>query len=119
MSYTHKGLSSIDLAKDPIDVDSTDWVYFVYEDWLRADEVITDHSALITGGEIVTDSVYIGSLVDESGVEHTDVYGVQFSVESDSTEVSITHRISTETLGAVDIGRLNIDHTIVVPVEVL
>jgi hypothetical protein len=119
MSYTHTGKAPVSITRQPMDADSTDWVYFVYEDWLRLDEVITASAATVVGGELVTDSVYIGTMTDEDGADHTNVYGVQVKPAADSYEVTITHRVSTETLGAVDLGRLDIDRTVTIAVEVL
>lgn len=119
MSYTHSGASPVYITRQPFDADSTDWVYFVYEDWLRADETITDHEAIVSGCTLVTDSVYIGTMTDEDDVEHTDVYGVQVTPTAGVSEISITHRISTETSGLVDVGRLNIDRTVIIAVEIL
>lgn len=119
MSYTHTGRAPVVITRQPIDADSTDWVYFVYEDWLRQDEVITESSATVVGATLETDSTYIGEMVDEDGVTHTDVYGVQITPDADSVEVTITHRVSTETVGAIDLGRLNIDRTVTIAVEVL
>jgi hypothetical protein len=105
------------MSRDPIDPESTDWVYFIYEGWLRATESITDHSAVISGGTIVTDSVYIGSMVDENGVEHDEVYAVQVTPTAGSKQITLTHRVSTTTADTVDLARLNIDHTVTIPVE--
>lgn len=35
------------MSLDPIDPDSTDWVFFSYQNWLRAFEAITEHKALL------------------------------------------------------------------------
>lgn len=119
MSYTHDGKKQVTLRNDPIDSNSTDWFFFVYEDWLRSGETIVEHSAVVEGGTIETDSVYLGTLVDDEGVSHDEVYGVQVSVEEAATRVIITHRVTTETSGAVDLGRVDIDHSVVVPVLAL
>lgn len=119
MSYTHNGRQAVELYKDPIDLDATDWVFFIYEDWLRDNETIVYHSASVTGGSIVTDSVYIGAMTDQDGTAHTGVYGVQINVSGGFDEVRVTHRVSTSTTDNTDLGRLNIDHTVLIPIELL
>lgn len=119
MSYTHDGRRPVTLRNDPIDPNSTDWFFFSYENWLRTDETITGHSAIVSGGEIETDSVYLGTMVDDDDVSHDEVYGVQVSVTEGATSLTVTHRVTTETSGAVDLGRVDIDHSIVVPVVTL
>lgn len=119
MSYTHDGKRPVTLRNDPIDPNSTDWFFFTYENWLRTDESIVEHSALVSGGQIETDSVYLGTMVDDDGVSHNEVYGVQVSVTEGTTRLTVTHRVSTETSGALDLGRLDIDHSVVVPVVTL
>ena len=104
------------MKSDPVDPNATDWVYFTYENWLRDGESINTHSALAEGGTIVTDSTYIGTMVDKDGVTHNEVYGVQFSVNTGADQVTITHRKSTETTGIVNQARLNIDHSAIIPV---
>lgn len=117
MSYTHKNAGPVELSRDPIDPDSTDWVYFIYEGWLRDTESIAEHSALISGGEIVTDSVYIGTMIDEKGTTHDDVYAVQVKPTAGSKQIVLTHRVSTTTVDSVNLARLDIDHTATIPVE--
>ena len=117
--YTHTKKSPVVLKNDPIDPDGTDWIYFSYGDWLRVGETITSHSAIVTGGSVVTDSTYLGDMTDSEGTALTEVYGVQFSVTAGSTQVTVTHRKSTTTTGAVDLGRLNIDVSAVINVRSL
>ena len=119
MSYTHSGAQPVYLAKYPLDVDSTDWVYFTYEDWLRPHEVIIASSALVDGAEIITESTLIGDMMDEDGVNHTDVYGVQIKPDADSVEVTLTHRVSSNLEVQPNLSRLDIDRTVIIPVEVL
>ncbi len=119
MAYTHNNKAKVVCASDPIDQDATDWVFFSYQDWLRTNETITEHSALIDGGALVTDSTSLGTVIDSLGVAYTESYGVEFSVTSGSTKVKITHRVSTVVSGSLDLGRTNIDHTIVLPVKEL
>lgn len=119
MSYTHTGKKPLNITRQPFDADSTDWVYFVYEDWLRPDEVITTSEASVVGATLVTDSTLIGEMIDDEGVTHTNVYGVQVKPDADSSEITITHRVSTETLGVIDLGRLDVDRTVTIAVEVL
>lgn len=119
MSYTHNKKTPIILKSDPIDPDGTDWIYFSYQDWLRDGESITAHAATATDGAIITDSTYLGTLDDSEGTEFTDVYGVQVKADADADYLLVTHRVSTETTGAVDLGRLNIDHTAKIPVKTL
>jgi hypothetical protein len=117
VSYIHRNRGSVYAVKDPIDPDSTDWVFFVYEDWLRLTEVITEHSASIVNGTIETDSVYIGTMMDAAGTTYNEVYGVQFTPDANATEVTVTHRVTTSTVDTVDLARIDIDHTIIIPVE--
>jgi hypothetical protein len=91
----------------------------VYDEWLRADEVIDTHSALIVGGTIVINSSYLGAMTDQDGTAYTEVYAVQFKPLATSNEVQITHRKSTSTLGTTSLARLDIDHTVLIPVETL
>lgn len=58
-------------------------------------------------------------MTDSEGTALTEVYGVQFSVTAGSTQVTVTHRKSTTTTGAVDLGRLNIDVSAVINVRSL
>lgn len=119
MSYTHTKKAPVVLKNDPVDPDGSDWVYFSYGDWLREGETVSSHSALVSGGAIVTDSTYLGDLDDSEGTTFTEVYGVQFSVTAGATQVTVTHRKSTTTTGAVDLGRLNMDHSATMLVKTL
>jgi len=119
MAYTHTKKTPVVLKYDPVDPDGTDWVYFSYGDWLRDGETITAHSALCEGGTVVTDSTYLGDMTDSEGTAFTEVYGVQFSVTRCVTTVTVTHRKSTETVGSVNLGRLNIDHSATLVVKQL
>jgi hypothetical protein len=139
MSYIHNNKAPVVLKKDPIDENGSDWVYFNYGSclkdsvqdeehtvWLRAGETITSHEAITEGGVIVTDSTYLGSMTDGDGLVYGEVYAVKFSVAEeifttningvDTRTVTITHRKSTTTSGAVDLGRTSIDHSIIIPV---
>jgi len=116
MAVLHTSKRPVVIRAAPIDPDSTDWVFFSYEDWLRVGETIVSHEAVVSGGTIVTDSVYIGDLTDQDGNTYQHTYGVQFSVGQGACEVSITHRISTTTADSPALPRLNIDHTATVPV---
>lgn len=111
MTYQHNNREPIVLANDPIDPDSTDWVFFIYEDWLRTGESISSHEGVIENGTIVTDSQVIGSMDDEAGVTHTNVYGIKVSPTAGVTEMTVTHRVTTTTTGSPDLGRTNIDHS--------
>lgn len=119
MTYTHTGKAPINIVRQPLDVDTTDWVYFVYEEWLRPDEQIISSQAFVSGAELVTDSTLIGTMLDEDGAEHTHVYAVQVKPDALSSEVTITHRVSTTTSGVIDLGRLDVDRTVTIAVEVL
>lgn len=119
MAYTHYGKRPVVSRNDPIDPDGTDWVFFHYDGWLRAGETITSHEVLIAGGTIVTDSTYLGTMTADDGVEYLQTYGVEISVTSGATSVTITHRVSTSTIGAVDLGRTDIDHSVILPVKAL
>jgi hypothetical protein len=116
MPVTHASRRPVVIRSAPIDPDSTDWVFFSYENWLHTGESIDSHEALIVGGTIVTDSVLIGDLTDTDDVTYANTYGVQFSVDEGECEVSITHRVSTSTVDSPSLSRLNIDHTVTVPV---
>ena len=117
MSYTHNNRAPIVLTADPVDPNSTDWIYFTYQNWLRSGESITTHSASIVGGTMVTASTPLGTVDDADGVSYTNVFGVQFSVSAGSTEVKISHRVTTTTTGAIDLGRKSMDHTVIIPVR--
>lgn len=119
MSYQHRGTQPVLLSKNPLDPDSTDWIYFTYEEWLRPFESIVAHSAFATGAEVVTDSISIGNMYDEDGDMHTKVYAVQVKPLESSVEVVLTHRVTTETSTSPDQPRIDIDRTVVIPVEVL
>lgn len=120
MAYLHDGSRPVTAKRDPIDPDATDWVFFAYDDWLRTGETIIAHSALIEGGVIETASTYLGSMTDQdSGTVYAQTYGVEISVTAGATAVTVTHRVSTSVAGAVNIGRANIDHSIVLPVKTL
>ena len=119
MSYTHDNKKPAILRNDPVDPDGTDWVYFSYGNWLRDNETISTHEGIVTGGTVETDSTYLGTLKDSHDVEFAEVYGVQFSVDAGVTSVTITHRVSTITSGAVDLGRLDIDHSAIISVKAL
>jgi hypothetical protein len=119
MSYVHDNKKPAILRNDPVDPESIDWIYFSYGNWLRDDETISEHAGFVIGGEVVIDSTYLGTLKDSNDVEFTEVYGVQFSVDEGASSVTITHRVSTTTTGAIDLGRLDIDHSAVLSVKTL
>ena len=116
MAYIHNRRTPVIMAADPIDPNSTDWIFFSYQNWLRTDESISAHAATIKGGTIVTASTLLGSMTDSDGTAFTNVYGVKFSVTEGAKRVVIHHRITTTTTGAVDLGRTNIDTTAIIPV---
>lgn len=116
MPYVHTNKSPVVCFNDPVDPDSTDWIYFTYQDWLRENETITTHSAIIVGGVIAIDSTSVGTVADEEGNNYANSYGVKFSIVTGSTDVSITHRVSTTVAGSPDLGRTSIDHTAIIPV---
>ena len=118
MAYTHDGKKPVVLKNDPIDADSTDWVYFIYDAWLTTSETITSHSATISGGTIETVSTSVGPITLD-GTEYQTVYAVEIKPSSGSAQVSVTHRVTTTKAGAVDLGRTSIDHTAVLPVKTL
>ena len=116
MAVIHTSRHPVAIKSAPIDPDSTDWVFFSYEDWLREGETIVAHEALISGGTVETASVFIGDLTDMEGTTYAQTYGVQFSPTEGQCDVTITHRISTTTTDSPALARLNIDHTVTVPV---
>lgn len=119
MAYTHNGGRPVTLQSDPIDPDSTEWVYFVYDQWLRAGETITAHSALVEGGTLVTDSVYLGALSDVDGTAYSTVYGVQVTPDAGATQVQVTHRVTTTTSDTPPLSRVNVDRTAILLVRSL
>lgn len=118
MSYTHDGKRPVVLKNDPIDEDSADWVYFVYDSWLTAGETITAHSSSISGGTKETESTSVGPITLD-GTAYQTVYAVEIKPSVGATQVSVTHRVSTTKAGAVDFGRTNIDHTAILSVKSL
>jgi hypothetical protein len=119
MAYTHSNKGIVTFSRDPIDPDSTDWVYFSYQEWLRTGETITTHDASISGGTIETDSTSLGTVTDSLGISYTNTYGVEITPSSGSSEVIVTHRVTSTIAGLPDLGRTNIDHTIKIPVRTL
>lgn len=118
MTYTHDGKKPVVLKNDPIDEDSSDWVYFIYDDWLTTGETITAHSALITGGTIETDSTSVGPITLD-GTEYQTAYAVYVKPSAGSTQIFVTHRVTTTKTGAIDLGRTNIDRSAIIQVKVL
>ncbi len=118
MAYTHDGKKPVVLKNDPIDEDSSDWVYFVYDDWLTTGETITAHSATVTGGTKETEPTSVGPITLD-GTEYQTAYAVEVKSSVGSTQISVTHRVTTTKNGAVDLGRTNIDHSAIIQVKVL
>ena len=118
--YVHNGKQPVVLLNDPIDPDCTrDNVYFIYDDWLESSESITTHTAIAASGvDIVTQSTSIGP-VTINGTVYNSVYVVQIKPSTGSTQVVLTHRISTSRAGIIDLGRLTIDHTVKITVKAL
>lgn len=119
MSVAHNGKHIARMNHAPVDPDGTDWVYFSYGDWLRSDESIDSSSALCTGGTIEAGPTYLGTTTDQDGVSHPETYGIQFSVSSGATLVTITHRKTTSTSGSPSLARIDIDHSVSIPVRTL
>jgi hypothetical protein len=117
MAYTHNKLNVITFNRDPLDPDSTDWFFFSYQNWLRTGETITEHSAEIENGTIVTDSVSVDTVTDSEGNSYTDCYAVEISPAARATSVTLTHRVTTTTTGVTDLGRTDIDHSMIIPVK--
>lgn len=118
MAYTHHGRKPVTLSGDPIDLDSTDWVYFIYDFWLTEGETITANSTLIEGGTIETASTSVGPITLD-GVTYQTVYAVEVKPSADSAQLAVTHRVSTSKAGAVDLGRTDIDRTALINVTSL
>ena len=116
MAYIHNGRGPVTLTADPIDPNSTEWVYFSYQNWLRTGETVQVHTALIEGGTIVTTSTSLGTVADANGTQWTNCYGVKFYPTSGVSKVKVTHRVSTITTGDTDLGRVLIDTTAIIPV---
>lgn len=123
MSYIHTGERPVVFRYDPIDPDSTDEVFFVLDNWLRADllETLTEgsHTATATGATIVTQPRSVGPMIDSDGKTYQHVYAVRYTVTAGAKEVAITYRKSTTTTGLVNLGRTNHDHTVRIPVRSL
>lgn len=118
MAYIHDGKKPVTLKNDPIDSDSTDWVYFIYDSWLTVGETITAHSSSIVGGTIETASTSVGPITLD-GTAYQTVYAIEIKPLAGSVQVSVTHRVTTTKAGAVDLGRTDIDHTAVLSVKTL
>ena len=119
MIYQHTGKSKVVMKHAVFDPDSTDWVFFIYQDWIREGEIIVSHSTVNPiGCTIETDSSNIGDL-NIGGTDYTNVYAVQVKPIAGSQSLSITHRVSTTTTGVVDLARLNIDHSVEIPISEL
>lgn len=116
MSYLHDGKKPVVCKNNPIDPDSIDWVYFALDSWLRANEAVTTHVALVEGGTVVVDSTYLGSKTDADGNVYAKVYGIKFSVLAGAKQVTVTLRTTTSLNNSVDLGRTNIDHSVIIPV---
>ena len=119
MVYSHTGKAPVDLREDPMSPLSQDWVYFVFSSFLRTGETITDHSATVTGGELVVDSTYIGTITDPCGNTYTNVYGVKVGAIAGSSRITVVLTFSTSVSGDVDIGRTDVTRTVIIPVRTL
>lgn len=120
MAYVHNNKTPIVLKNDPVDPDTLgEWAYFSYGTWLRDGETIVSHSGIVTGGEVVTDSTYLGTMTDTEGTVFEEVYGVQFKVTAGAKKVTVTHRKTTQTTGSVNLSRVDIDHSAVILVKTL
>lgn len=118
MAYIHTNKMPVVLKNDPVDPDTLgEWVYFSYGSWLRDGETIVSHSGAVIGGEIVTDSTYLGTVTDIEGTVFEEVYGVQFKVTDGAKQVTVTHRKTTSTTGSVNLSRISIDHSVVMSVK--
>lgn len=113
MAYTHTGKGPLTLRKDPIDPITTDWVYFSYANWLRDGESIVSHRADVVGGTIVTDSVYLGTIEDNTGIQYGESYGVQVKPDIETGSLEVSHIVSTSVSVGIDTARLDISHTAV------
>jgi len=124
MAYRHNRKRPVIMRNDPIDPESSDWVYFSYTDWLLLGEEITSHSGIVTGGTLVQNSTYFGALTDKDGTLYRNVYGVMVKPDANATKVVVTHRKSTYRINyseddgeQINTGRLNIDHSAEIPVR--
>lgn len=119
MVYSHTGKAPVDLKDDPMSPWSEDWVYFVLSSFLRTNETVTEHSATVTGGDLVTDSTFIGTITDPCGNTYTSVYGVKVGAVSGSSRITVALTFSTSVSGDVDIGRTAVTRTVTIPVRTL
>lgn len=119
MAYTHDGKNPVVLVDDPMSVGSTDWVFFVLGGFLRANETVSAHAATATGGTLVTDSTYLGSVTDPCGNTYLEVYGVEVEAPAIPTTITVVFTFSTTVSGDVDIGRTDVSRTVRIPVRVL
>jgi hypothetical protein len=119
MAYIHNLRTPVTFSADPVDPNSTDWLFITAQNWLRTGESISAHAATIEGGTMVTSSTSLGTMTDTDGTSYTNCYGVEFSVASGASKVKITWRFTTTTTGAVDLGRTSMDFTAILPVRSL
>ena len=119
MAYTHDGKNPVVLIDDPMSVGSTDWVFFVLGGFLRANETVSAHAATATGGTLVTDSTYLGSVTDPCGNTYLEVYGVEVEAPVSPTTIVVVFTFSTTVSGLVDFGRTDISRTVRIPVRTL
>ena len=87
MAYTHDGKKPSTRKNDPIDPDGTDWQFFHYDDWLRPGKPLPRIPSIVDG-TIVTDSTYLGTMVDDTGTNYDQTYGVEYSVTEGTTSVT-------------------------------
>ena len=129
--HVHDGSQKLILSKAPMDPDAVDEFFFVlggawengsevpgYSSWLRTDETVATATFIVTGGAASSESVYATRTDHLTGYELRNVYGVVVSPSILTGMMEITLRVTT-TIAVPDNARLNIDHTIRVPIRSL
>lgn len=115
MAYTHEKKRPVFFKNDPADSNGTDWYYCSIGDWLRPGESVSVYSGIVSNGVMDTDSTYLGTMLDSEGVSYDEVYGIQ-ATPGASGQMTVTWRFTTTTTGSVDLGRVDMDFSAVVPI---
>jgi len=132
--YIHDGTRPVFITEDPIDPDTTgDWFYFCYggyielededqivkKSWLNTNESISSVTPVVSNATVV-DGPYLLGDTTAGDFLYKNVYTVQVAPGTDGKVMEITMSVTTTTAGGPpDLGRLNIDRTIIVPIRQL